>query len=414
MRITSLKIENIKCFEEIVYDFNEADKYSVLIAGDNGQGKTTILRCLAISLCDIWSAAGLLRELSGEFVREGHPSGSIEVTLENEDALYKVSTMIETISNYERPVRQHYIWEDDNWQLVTEDVFPWDEIFTTAYGAGLRTLGSEDYQYYFSGDSLYSLFKYESQLQNPELAYRRILDSLNNKKAEKNWQSEIEALLKNVLNLDLEDGKVTLEHNGIYLHRASGSSHLSSSADGFKAATTVVLDILAWWLLYSFEQEIPFETESASGIVIIDEIEKHLHPIWQQTIFENLKAAFPNMQFIVSTHSPLVLTCTESDALILQSNPEKRRVDARLENLSGWLPDDALRAMGIENVRYNKTSHKLENYEKLYKKQLAGELNQNEEIEFQEMLSYIEKLPPGDPIKLTIELKAMTEEASKK
>ncbi len=415
MYITALEIENIKCFERLSYDFNGEDLYSFLIAGDNGQGKTTILRCIAISLCDIWSAAGLLRELSGEFVRQGHEKGSIVIHLNQQGTIYKVKTTVETISNYERPQREHYFLKDDQWEKINEDEFPWDKIFTSAYGAGLRTLGSEDYQYYFSGDSLYSLFKYESQLQNPELAYRRILDSADEKT--KNFSSlnkNIEDLLKNILNLDREDGKVELRPNGIYLCRASGEAHLSSAADGFKAATTVVLDILGWWLLYSFEKEIPFDVENASGIVIIDEIEKHLHPIWQQRIYENLRKAFPNIQFIVSTHSPLVLTCTESEALVLQTNTKKKRVDAKVEKLSGWLPEDALRAMGIESVRYDKTSAKLENYEKLFKKKLNGELTSDEERELEEISDYISNLSPNDPIRLTIELKAMREEIDKK
>lgn len=49
----------------------------------------------------------------------------------------------------------------------------------------------------------------------------------------------------------------------------------------------------------------PFE---GSGIVLIDEIELHLHPQWQQDIIENLRSLFPNIQFIITTHSPIVLS----------------------------------------------------------------------------------------------------------
>ncbi|WP_164672451.1 AAA family ATPase, partial [Vibrio cholerae] len=48
------------------------------------------------------------------------------------------------------------------------------------------------------------------------------------------------------------------------------------------------------------------------GIVLIDEIDLHLHPKWQQTIVQKLENTFPNIQFILSTHSPLVLTTVTS------------------------------------------------------------------------------------------------------
>jgi predicted ATP-binding protein involved in virulence len=49
----------------------------------------------------------------------------------------------------------------------------------------------------------------------------------------------------------------------------------------------------------------------ASGVVIIDEIDLHLHPSWQQNIISNLTKAFRNVQFIVTTHSPFVVSSTE-------------------------------------------------------------------------------------------------------
>ena len=51
------------------------------------------------------------------------------------------------------------------------------------------------------------------------------------------------------------------------------------------------------------------------GIVMIDEVDLHLHPRWQQKILVNLKKAFPNIQFIVTTHSPQVLTTVESKGI---------------------------------------------------------------------------------------------------
>lgn len=52
-------------------------------------------------------------------------------------------------------------------------------------------------------------------------------------------------------------------------------------------------------------KDAPQQTE---GIVLIDEVDVHLHPKWQQTILSQLRDAFPCIQFIVTTHSPQVLS----------------------------------------------------------------------------------------------------------
>lgn len=51
--------------------------------------------------------------------------------------------------------------------------------------------------------------------------------------------------------------------------------------------------------------------EQTSGVVLIDEVDMHLHPVWQQTVLQGLCAAFPAVQFIVTTHSPQVLSTVD-------------------------------------------------------------------------------------------------------
>ena len=60
--------------------------------------------------------------------------------------------------------------------------------------------------------------------------------------------------------------------------------------------------------------------QETSGIVLIDEVDMHLHPAWQQTILADLKKAFPKIQFIVTTHSPQVLSSIEPHNIRLLDN----------------------------------------------------------------------------------------------
>src|SRR5271170_2351223 len=66
--ITRLELRNIRRFPQLVIDF-ERPSGCALLVGDNGDGKSTVLRSLAMGLCDQSSAAALFRELPGEFIR---------------------------------------------------------------------------------------------------------------------------------------------------------------------------------------------------------------------------------------------------------------------------------------------------------------------------------------------------------
>jgi hypothetical protein len=81
-------------------------------------------------------------------------------------------------------------------------------------------------------------------------------------------------------------------------------------SQGYQAVISLVADIIGnVWL----EANAPVELDDMEGIVLVDEIDLHLHPTWQTEIVAGLKRTFPNMQFIVTTHSPLVLAGCRAD-----------------------------------------------------------------------------------------------------
>ncbi len=103
---------------------------------------------------------------------------------------------------------------------------------------------------------------------------------------------------------------------------------IEALADGYQATITWVMDMLGWALLHDdkvFLKEI-------SGIVLIDEIEHHLHPIWQLSIVSILKRVFPKVQFIITTHAPLVaancrkLLPNESDMRVFSLRKKGKKV----------------------------------------------------------------------------------------
>jgi predicted ATP-binding protein involved in virulence len=95
---------------------------------------------------------------------------------------------------------------------------------------------------------------------------------------------------------------------------ADEAFELEQLSDGYRNLLAVVLDFARRLAQAHPNWPNPLE---APGIMLIDEIELHLHPKWQQTVIPNLRAAFPNTQIIAATHSPEVLTTVRRENIHL-------------------------------------------------------------------------------------------------
>ena len=87
-------------------------------------------------------------------------------------------------------------------------------------------------------------------------------------------------------------------------------------SDGYKCTISLIADI-AYRMAILNPQLLDKVLEETEGIVLVDEIDLHLHPVWQQRIIGDLLDIFPKVQFIVSTHAPAVINSVPSDSLIV-------------------------------------------------------------------------------------------------
>lgn len=94
---------------------------------------------------------------------------------------------------------------------------------------------------------------------------------------------------------------------------------LDNKSDGEKAIIALVADI-AYNLSIAHDFSVNDKFLSSSGIVIIDEIETHLHPNWQREIIPLLTKLFPNIQFFITTHSPQVIASVSSENIFVGEN----------------------------------------------------------------------------------------------
>lgn len=110
------------------------------------------------------------------------------------------------------------------------------------------------------------------------------------------------------------------EHEELVLnHGQHGQLKISQLSDGIRNMLALVGDIAyrCYKLNAHMGENAPQRTH---GIVMIDEVDMHLHPSWQQTVLTDLKTAFPNLQFIVTTHSPQVTSSVPSESIRVLDN----------------------------------------------------------------------------------------------
>lgn len=427
MYIKRIKIENIRCYEDIEFNLG-SDKNKpahLLLLGDNGVGKTSLLRSIAMGLCDEGGAAGLLKELYGEFRKDDTKDAWISIFLvDYQGKEHALITKISGETKGPERVRQKYfsekhlkqkdIYFKKNFRSKGDDPitkFNWEQLFVSGYGANRSASGTEDYYEYDVSDAVYTLFKYTQSLQNPELAIYRLITSYNEEIVKKlkyysskkkltkiqkekyhlllsdiskslNFSKEIDpelhgevlysysmteiqkwifSLLKNMLDLDKSD-EIKLTSEGLTIKtkdKWSKNVPIDSLGDGYKSTITWILDFISWASTKSKVKISDIKNNNLRGIVIIDEIEQHLHPKWQKNIISKLTSCFPNIQFVFTSHSPLVTLDVGREREALHNiyhleyvnNPEKRIVKTKLEtDVSGFDLTDILASKAFDYV----------------------------------------------------------------
>lgn len=101
------------------------------------------------------------------------------------------------------------------------------------------------------------------------------------------------------------------EQSLVLQHTEHGIMKVDNLSDGIRSMLAMVGDIAYRCIKLNPHLGLA-AAEQTEGVVMIDEVDMHLHPGWQQTVLGQLQAAFPNIQFIVTTHSPQVLSSVDA------------------------------------------------------------------------------------------------------
>ena len=103
-----------------------------------------------------------------------------------------------------------------------------------------------------------------------------------------------------------EDGDFVYEENGSVMP-------ISFLSAGYQSALWMVMDIACRALMLNPGTK---SLSDITGIVLIDEVDKHLHPKWQWNVLAALRDTFPNVQFIITTHAPIVISSCKDSAIL--------------------------------------------------------------------------------------------------
>jgi len=354
--ITNIKIEKIRSFRELNINFSKLDekpRMRTVILGRNGTCKTTLLRCIAIGLCDPEDGNSLVSEPIGKLIAENAEKATITINLQSDDTGEGPHSIITRIAkkNGKEIVLSN---QSDSPSLP-------DDLIVCAYGAGRSTEGPDKFRGYRIIDSVYSLFQYDEPLIGTELTLRRLRDYLGTKM----YKHTIKGIMK-ALGLTKND-KIELPRGGGVL--ISGASigqkiPIEGWADGYKFTFNWIMD------LYARAMRANNVTSSGGikGILLIDEFDQHLHPSMQSDLLSKFYNLFEELQIIATTHSPLVaLSASPEELVVLIRKRKYVHSEDIIPDFTGYSAEDMLvdDRLFDTNVYSPSTSKKLNQYQKL-------------------------------------------------
>jgi predicted ATP-binding protein involved in virulence len=377
MKIDALKLT---CFRGAVDLPLTLDKRLNVFVGVNGAGKSTVLDALALALS--WAANRIRhsgssgRPIDETEISNGKSTAAIDLTCQTESGTveWKLSksraghvaedkSSFNQLSEYARFVQGRISETSERFDLPLFAYYPVNRAvldiplrirekhrFTllTAYDDALT-----------AGANFRTFFEWFREREDLENENRKYLDELIKPDGFSFPDRQLEAVRQALSSFLPEFKNLTVRRNPLRMEVEKNGQRLTVNqlSDGEKCMIALIGDLARRFSIANPTLDNPL---AGTGIVMVDEIDLHLHPKWQRLVAPKLLEVFPNCQFIVSTHSPHVITHVQPDSLyMLQQTPQGvqverpresfgKNVDRVLEDLMGLAttrPDEVERGL---------------------------------------------------------------------
>lgn len=410
MYISQIKLKNIRGFDDLEFNLKRPDGTFAgwtVFTGDNGSGKSTLLKAIAVGLVGR-DAARALQPSFKRWIRDGSEGQEIYAQLDvvrsaDDDSYVNKGGTSATLSfpvrlalvngdkepslqaavppnkpkNYSTPERS--VWANDAKGWFSCGYGPFRRVFGASPEAARQMVAPATERFVTMFQEAASLAEVDQWLRN-----------LKHKELEKRDSEtrQLELLLE-ILRDDLMPNMITIDRvdsDGLWLRDRNGVRlSWNEMSDGYRSALALLADIVRH-LINAYGMDGLTERGSdgkvaivRSGVVLIDEIDAHLHPEWQREIGFWLKRHFPKIQFLVTTHSPIICQAADENGLFVLPEPGSRDKPRALtteeyRTVISSRPDTILLtpAFGLQNTRSPRAVDGRAEFAKLMAKENAG------------------------------------------
>ncbi len=357
LRIEALELQHVRNHDAFEHRF--APHYNVII-GDNAQGKTTILDALAVVLRGVTNPKD-----TGESLRDGDVTGRYVI----HDEVVTVERQYPARISATVHLQQGRISRE---QVTRDELGAHREGGLTGWTAGLVESVRQGIPvdlplvaYYGVARAYQPTAQQALEVTSPAsrlAGYAGALDGRLDPLPFQRWfkTMELAALQERRPPVLLEvvreavrcciEGCETVQHlvvrDEVVLRLGDGRvMPFRQLSDGYRLTLAMVADI-AFRCVTLNPHLGPAATRETSGVVLVDELDLHLHPRWQRHVVEDLRRAFPRLQFIVTTHSPFIVQSMKVGEVVSLDEP-----GVRMDYQASSIEDIAEEAMGIEDVQ---------------------------------------------------------------
>jgi energy-coupling factor transporter ATP-binding protein EcfA2 len=371
----SLTLENFRCFGSTQkLDLSKSENTPAswtIILGDNGVGKTTLLQCLAAFKSERRDGLEHSKENQmsprygaswSNFLALGFSPESKHQLKENVSihcAICAGDYLKFEKSNAHTSFTHLVIEGGKNGigmvSLTKDDI---SGLICYGYGAS-RRMGKASLSEQRTEDTTASLFSDDVDLINAEewmlqADYAATKAPRGNTQAGERRDQIIEvlkALLPDVTEVRFSASEKEIGPASVEFQTPYGWVGLKDLSLGYRTLTTWMVDLASRLFDRYPQSENPL---AEPAIVLVDEIDLHLHPRWQRTLMQFLSERFPNTQFIATAHSPLVVQAADNaNIVLLRREGDHVVIDNDVQRIKNWRVDQILTSelFGLESAR---------------------------------------------------------------